>query len=290
MSMRVGSVWLAVSVLLALTLTSCGTQEGGPHRGSAEWFIAEAETSYGAGDYDGALENLDMVAGSKSELAGRATLWMLAINGGLARGYKALGDAYAKGAEKLKDEGFELLPHVQQYRRDARRYAIAFTEEVGPARQRIGDSPTVSLQFPFPEGKAEPSEVLENLAKGEKPNPAQLQNAVPYAIQRGFVLQATAMAGVGEDAEQARKLFQTPPVEVPAVPFQFALGDSLWQLSELFGRDELNEPNVQGAMLNLALQCLGPALQSEDEAHKDLKKKAEDLKKEIEEIKQKRQI
>lgn len=286
MSTKAGKLLIAVALPL-LIVTSCATDEGGPKRGTAGWYLAEAETAYDQGDMDKMLKSLEVIADADSDLKQRATLWMIAIHAGLARGYMELGNAYADGIKELEDPDVELLNALQQHRRDGRRYAIAFAEQAGPLLKMIAEAESVPLDFPFPEGKAEASDALKNLSKGDVPNPAQMTTATEYTMQRGLVLQATELAGVGEDAAKAKTMFGTRPVQVPKNQFVFGLGKSLWHLSDLFGRDQLNERNVQGVMVNTALQCLEPALESEDE---EVKKQAEEIKKEIDEVKESRQI
>jgi hypothetical protein len=291
---------LAAFLLVGLiAFTACSTEEGagGPKRGTAEWYWSEAETEFAKGDYEDAIKALDVVAGADSELKQRAMIWMLTIHGGLARGYKDLGKAYAEGVQKLEKAEPALVNKMNQYRRDARQHTIAFTEGIGNLKKVLADSQTVALQFPFPEGKAEPSEALAKLADGDMPNPAQLETATPYTVQRGLVLQAADLAGADQDAEKARGVFASSSPAVPVSVFMLGLADSLWELSDLFGREQLNQPDIQGALLNNALDCLKPAVEQAPAEgaemtaeQQDLKKKAEALQEKIAKMKKERMI
>ena len=139
--------------------------------------------------------------------------------------------------------------------------------------------PTVKLQFPFPDGSANESPSLISLKDGQKVPPTQIDAAVEYTLKRGLVLQAAAMVGAGDDVAKAQGQFQSGAAEIPQLVFLQALGKSLFEISALFGKEQLHDPKIQKVMLDSALQCLGPALEAEDA---QLKQRAEEIKKEIE--------
>jgi hypothetical protein len=86
------------------------------------------------------------------------------------------------------------------------------------------------------------------------------------------------MAGLGSDVAKAQSMFESGEVQVPKLVFLQNLGKSLYEISALFGSEQLHEPKIQKVMLDNALQCLAPALEAEDA---DLKQQAMLVKEEI---------
>ena len=73
-------------------------------------------------------------------------------------------------------------------------------------------------------------------------------------------------------------IFAASPALVADEAVSVKRGKSLYEISALFGSEQLHEPNIQEVMLSNALQCLGPALEGEDE---ELKQQALLIKEEI---------
>ncbi len=278
MRMRLWTQLFVAIALSGLTLVSCTSGGGGPQAGSPEWYWQAAQETYTAGDFDKTQQHLKEVADGDSEYKDQATLWRASITGGLARGYMELGNALADAMEEDDSLAGAYTVRVQGYRRDARRHAINFTESIGMVRKVAEQQPEVSLRFPFPSGSANESQTLVKLREGEKVMDAQIEAAVDDTLRRGLLLQTAQMADAGEDVAKAKGMFESGEAKVPQIVFLQNLGKSLYEISALFGSKQLHEPKIQKVMLDSALQCLGPALEAEDEA---LKEQATLIKKEI---------
>jgi hypothetical protein len=271
-------VLFVVTVPAALILASCGSGSSGPQVGTTEWYWQAAQETYAAGDYEKAQEHLEQVAKGEGENKDQAALWRATLSAGLARGYIEVGNALADAVKDDKSLAGDFTVRIQDFRRNARRHAINFTESIGMLR-KIGEAQaTVRLQFPFPSGSANESPVLISLRDGEKIPPPQLEAAVGYTLKRGLLLQAAQMAGAGDDVAKGQAAFESGAAEVPQLLFLHALGKSLYDVSALFSNEQLHEPKIQKVMLESALQCLGPALEAEDA---QLKQQTEEIKKEI---------
>jgi hypothetical protein len=278
MRTRLWTLLFVVTLLAGLTLASCGPGSSGPQAGTPQWYWQSAQETYAAGDYEKAQANLEQVAKSDSENKDQAALWRATLSAGLARGYMELGNTLEEVVKHDSSLAGDFTVRIQDYRRDARRHAISFTESIGMLRKIAEAQPAIKLQFPFPAGSANEAPALVSLKKGEKVPPPQIDAAVGYTLKRGVLLQAAQMAGARGDATKAQAQFQSGAAEVPKLVFLQALGKSLYDVSALFSKDQLNEPKIQKVMLESALQCLGPALETEDAA---LKKQTEEIKKEI---------
>ncbi len=278
MRIRLWTPLFVVAALAGALSTSCSSGPSGPRAGTPEWFWQAAKETYAAGDLEKTQTDLEEVVKSDNENKDQAALWRACISAGLARGYMEMGNTLAgamKDDPKLVDD---FTVRVQDLRRNARRHAINFTESIGVLRKIAEAQPTVKLQFPFPDGSANESPSLISLKEGQKIPPTQIDAAVDYTLKRGLVLQAAAMVGAGDDVAKAQAEFQSGAAEIPRLVFLQAMAKSLYEVSALFGREQLHDPKIQKVMLDSALQCLEPALEAEDA---QLKQHAEEIKKEI---------
>lgn len=278
MRMRLWTLLFVVIGLAGLTLAACSSGGGGPQAGSPEWYWQAAEETYASGDYEKAQQHLKEVADGESEYKEQAALWRAAISGGLARGYMELGNALADAMEEEESLAGVYTVRVQDFRRNARRHAINFTESVGLLRKIAEQQPDVALRFSFPTGSANESPTVAGLREGEKFSEEQINAAIDHTLKRGLLLQTAQMVGAGEDVAKAQGAFESGEAKVPQVVFLQNLGKSLYEISALFGSEQLHEPKIQKVMLDSALQCLGPALEAEDET---LKEQATLIKQEI---------
>jgi hypothetical protein len=276
--MRLWTSLFVVAALAGLTLASCGSGSSGPQTGTPAWYWQAAQETYANGDWEKTLAHLEQVAKGDTENKEQAALWRAVLATGLARGYMELGNTLA---DVVKDEpslADDFTVRIQDYRRNARRHAISFTESIGALRKIAEAQPTVKLQFPFPSGSANEAPALVSLKEGEKVPATQIDAAVDLTLKRGLLLQATQMAGARSDVAKAQGQFQAGAAEVPRLVFLQALGKSLYDISALFSNDQLHEPKIQKVMLDSALQCLAPALAAEDA---QIKQQTEEIKKEI---------
>ena len=278
MRMRHWTPLFVALVLTGLTLASCSSGGSGPQAGSPAWYWQAAEETFASGDYEKAQQHLKEVADGDSEYKEQAALWRAAITGGLARGYMELGNALAEAMEEDEKLVGSFTVRVQDFRRNARRHAINFTESIGAVRKIAGQGPTVALRFPFPTGSANESPTLLSLREGEKVPESQIDAALDHTLKRGLLLQTAQMAGAGDDVAKGQALFESGEASVPQLVFLQNLGKSLYEISALFGSEQLHEPKIQKVMLDSALQCLQPALDAEDG---ELKQQAMLIKEEI---------
>jgi hypothetical protein len=267
-------------VLVFLALIACsGGGSGGPQTGTSDWYWQAAQDNFNKSDFRKTQEHLEHLVDSDSPRRQQAAVWRTVVLAGLVRGYKELGDAYSEVARKQPPRAGQLQNSIQQYRRDARQFAIALTESMTTVRKLAEGSDKLTLDFAFPTGSANVSPALESLKSGQAPPPNQLQDAEKETLQRGMMLQAAGLVGAKEEVNRARTMFESRPVEVSRTDFFLSLGESMYSLSDLFGQKSLNEPKIRKVMLQAALDCLTPALEAQDAK---LKQQAEKLKKEIE--------
>ncbi len=270
------NLWLPATLLLAgVAFWGCQTEPSGPVVGSAEWYWEAARHNYSIGDYEKTQEQLEQLARTHSDWSARAVPWRTAITGGLARGYLELTDTFGLCASMNAKVAADLQNPIQQWRRDARRHALNFTEGVAALAQMAQGKETVTLDFAFPSGRLAKSPVMENIEEGMPPRPDQIASCEDEALGRGLVQQARVMAGAA-DVPQAQALFEKPLVEVPVNTMMVALADSLVELSTIFDPRHVNETDKQAYMLDLAVKTLQGPLACDDA---EIQKKAEELQK-----------
>ncbi len=271
------------TVLIASTIIGCsGGGEAGPAVGSPEWLWDAAAANNGIGDFEKTEEHLGKLVGSENPWQDRARVWRFVLLNGLAAGYAELGDAYGDGAKVNEGRAAQFTSSQQQYRRDARRHTIALVEGLGAWRKQIGSASTISIDFPLPAGIGNQSPVLASVSEGVSPNERQAGSVMSETLQRSILLSAASVAGAGEEIAKARSAFENTPIEVAAAPFFLAVAQALVDRSEIFGRDNLMEPDKEIFLLDMAAAFAAPAAEGEDE---ELKEQAEQLLKEIDDSK-----
>lgn len=263
---RLTPVVLLAAVCLALS-AACGgggEQAAGPAEGSAEWYWEAAQLNVEKGDFAKAQEQLEEVAKSESELAGRASLWREVLLYGLAEGLTDVTDAYRASME-LKPATIENYQNaVQQHDRRAKGYSIALAESLGQLDKAIGDG-KVTLDFPFPSGSAVESPVLAEVAGGVVTPPDKLAPAEDHAVRRQMILGAALLAGTGEDSAKAQAMFNAGPFEVDAVIARAGVARQLLNLSDLYERKRLMDAKLRTLFIERSEQWFAPVKELEDD-------------------------
>jgi hypothetical protein len=277
-------LWSPAVLLAGVVFLACGTESSGPAIGSAEWYWEAAQHNYSMGDYEKAQQHLEKLAETYADWKDQALPWRAALVGGLAHGYLELTDTFGLCASMNPEAGANLRNPIQEWRRDARRHALNFADTVAALQPTLAGGETLALDFAFPAGRPAKSPLMENVESGMTPRADQVASCEDEALGRGVVLQASMLAGAGQDVAQAQKLFEARPVEVPADTMRCALSESLVELSTIFDSRHVNETDKQAYMLELAVKTLQAPLSSNDP---EIRKKAEEIKKKAEDIRSK---
>ena len=264
----------------AYLFTACsGGDSNAIQFGTPAWYWQAAQDTFKTGDFAKTDQHLSELLKGDNEWKQRAAAWQVVLLTGLVRGNADMADACKAGMEENKKSIDALLTPLRQYERDARQNTIELLESWKTLKEAIGDGPTVALDLPFPTGSASESPLLGAIKSGVTPDAARLAEATTDTIKRGVLLELTEYVGAGEDVPKAQGMFNTLPVQVPAVEFWNQVANSLWERSSLFDVKQINVPAIQKIMLERALECLSGALASDNA---DLKKSAEARKAEIE--------
>ncbi len=280
MSARVKALPICLILVMAAIALGCSEGSSGPAVGTPEWYWRAATENFGRQDFVKTEEHLDNLIKSESEWQKRGVAWRLVVLSGLTRGYMNLSDAYVDGSKENQAQAGQFQNPIQQHRRDARQYAIALAESVGPFQKMIAADDSVTLDFAFPPGTPNESPVIASVSGGTFPKEGPRAEAEDAAVMRGILLQTTLLAGGADDISKARALFEAGPAAVPRLVFMAGLAKTLYSTAELFDRLHLNQPDIGRILVDRSKQCLDLALAAEDE---ETKKMAEAIQQEIDE-------
>ncbi len=206
-------------LVLVMALAGC---EGPIVARSPEALYALAQQQLANSQFRAATDTLKRVSREfpATEQGRRAAALHVALQGGLARGYQSMGDAYLEGSKQsppLRAAG------VDYYGR-ARGEAIEMMESAEWLMKQPAAEP---FRVEAPARSLEANAFLAQVRRGQAVNDAQRAQAEQQEIWRGVQTTATALGGAGSAIE-------------PAVFFLGAARE-LVELNALFGPDKLNE-------------------------------------------------
>lgn len=265
-------------------LLGCGGGTAGPREGTPEWHWENALFFYDRAEFSKMVDEVDAAVAGETPLKERALVWRTVLLMGLSRGYMEIGDAYRAGIENKPDLAPLYDPLLQQVNREARQFAIEFTESLGDLDRAWGAGDVI-CQFPFPPAAANPPLALEGISRGQNIPMEQVENTSRRTILRGLVLAATEFCGFSglgnesESADAARSAFDLGPVAIANDDARFATAKMLLDISLIFDRKRANDAKIRLALIQRAEQWTRPYLESADSG---LKIRAQDFAREVE--------
>jgi hypothetical protein len=234
---RLSAVITAFSA--TLTLTSCGG-ENGPRAGTPGFDWAAAKQTAAAGDYAKTLDNLERITTTENEYTARARAWLLILSSGMARAATDMSDRFEAGARANKaDSSFRR--NMTTYRSQASSLSLRFAQAFGDFQKSKDD--TVPLAFGFPNGSANPPFVMSRIANGIMPAPGEIDIAQKQNVERGILLATCAAAGAADDPAKTQQIMKAPDPKVSRATFVTAMASALFDQSQLFGRQKLDDPD-----------------------------------------------
>ena len=151
---------------------------------------------------------------------------------------------------------------VNDYRRRTRINAIEFSEGVGKIQALIEAQPTVSLDFPLPNGNDSVSPVLTSIRAGNNVQ-SQLSGMETQTLTRGIFSVLSDLTG-GKSAEDLIAKAESGTIEATSEEIAFGVSRILLDASVMFDREGINDPRVRGHILGLAEKWSEPYLENED--------------------------
>src|SRR5689334_21203136 len=122
-------VWSS-GVSIGLVILSCGCSSGPtpPQPGTPEFIWAAAKSTYAAGDFEKAKDNLAQLAKGESAYATRARGMALVLSAGIAQGYIDLADNFEAGARANRANPTPFHRRVNLFRSQASAAAMESAE------------------------------------------------------------------------------------------------------------------------------------------------------------------
>lgn len=275
------TAWIGLLALTAFLGGGCaggGGEQAGPAPGSQEWYWAAALENLESGDFGKTIEHLTSAAEMDGPLQEKAVMYRTALLVGLSRGALALADAYREGMDAVGARRDAWQNPMAQVLRDGRRYSIELAESLGAVDKAMRADP-LKFDFPFPRGGTLESLVLASIRTGEDLPAAQLNTGADQTMRREMVMACAELTGNAEDPDAAKAAFESGAASAPNAAGRLAMAKMLLDISVLYDRLRVNDPDIRKILLERSENWIAPYLESEDG---DAKAVAERLQEEIE--------
>src|SRR5271157_5121397 len=249
----------------SIVATGCNSGPQPPQPGTPAFYWAAAKSTYAAGDFLKASDNLSQLSTS-TEFAARARPWSIVMSAGLAKGYMDLADNFEYGARANRANPAPFRRQVQQLRSLAGSAAMQCAESTSKFLSENKADP-IALEFPYPTGNfAEPVQ-LQRVAKGMIVPAAEIEDLTKTMVQRGVLITVTRVVGAADDPAKANGIFKAGDVKVPRAVFLQAIAKALVDQADLYTPTKLDQPDRLKLLCQQAtasLQSVPPSKESKD--------------------------
>ena len=215
---------------------------------------AAAKQTFTAGDYTKTLDNLDRLSSGNSDYTAKARAWLLVMTSGMARANMELADRFEAGARANKGDPTSFRRNTTAFRGQASTLALHFAQVFGEF-QKTKDK-TVPLAFAYPTGNTNPPLLLTRVATGIIPTAGDVATAQKQNIERCVLLAACAAAGAPDDPAKTQELLKAPDPKVPRAVFVTAMASALFDESQLYTRQKLDDPAKMKILCTRAQEAL----------------------------------
>jgi hypothetical protein len=239
----------------SLIAISCSTAPQAPQPGTPAFYWAAAKSTYGAGDFLKATDNLTQIIKGESEFKARALPLSILLNSGIAKAYMEMADNLDTGARTNRANPTPFRRQATLLRGYASSAAMQSAESLHFFQSSVkGD--TVAFEFGYPPGNAAEPVQLQRMAKGMLFPEAEIQDLQKAMVQRGVLLSIIRGVGAGADPAKALEIFKAGEVKVPRATYLLAVAKSLHEQAELFCPKKLDQPNRVKMLCNEAEEAV----------------------------------
>jgi hypothetical protein len=238
----------------ALILASCSGSTA-PQPGTPAFYWDAARTTYAASDYTKTIDNLDKIGSSQNEYAARAQPWLLVLTSGMAQGYEELADSFEAGARINRGNATAFHRQVSNCRSAANHLALQFAENFATFQKNNKDE-YILLAFGYPAGSPTPVPLLTKISNGALPPPADIETAQRRAVERAVLLATCRAAGAADDPAKVQDLLKSGDGKVARAAFVTAMANVLYEQSQLYSHQKLDDPEKQKIFCSRALEAL----------------------------------
>ena len=231
------AVWALLSA--NLILFSCSGTSA-PEPGTPAFYWGAAKETYNAGDYQKTIEHLGNILSTQNDFVARAQPWMLVLTSGMAHGYMDLADAFDAGSHTTHAQVAAFHRQVNTYRGNANTLALQFADTFAKFQ---GKDEYVTLAFPYPTGSPTEVVLLSKVSSGTLLPDAEIDTAQKRAIERAVLLETCRAAGAKDDPAKALDMLKTGDAKVPRATFIQAMAAALFEKSQLYTRNKMDDPD-----------------------------------------------
>ena len=241
-------------IAMLLLAVSCGPTP--PQKGTPLYYWSGARETFAAGDYMKTIDHLDGLLNlTENDYTARAMTWELLLTSGLANGYMELENKYQAGGKANKKAPGDFFRYVGNYRSLANRLTLHFAETFGNFRTNVkGD--TVPVDVPLPPGTLAAVGQLETVAQGNLLPAAMAETTERRALERGILQAIARAAGAPDDAAKAEQILKTTEGKVPRATFLLAMANTLYDESQLYARNKVNDSEKMKILCQRAQEVL----------------------------------
>jgi hypothetical protein len=214
-----------------------------------------ARRAYHNGDLAKANDDLSELQQTDNEFSPRARIWQTVLAGGMAQGYCELADGYESGGRLNRANSLVFHKQVTDLRSMAAHAAMDFTQAVHSFAAR-DPSAEVQLAFDLPPGSATDPAGLRKAYAGMIMQDAEAQALETAMVERGVIRAVCQANGTEADSAQALERFKAGEVKTPRATFLYAAAKTLFDVSDVFAANKLDQPQRRKVMLEEALAAL----------------------------------
>jgi hypothetical protein len=246
---------LPCAVALALLAVSCSTGPRPPEPGTPAFFWGAARQTFQSGDPLKTNDDLLEILQSENDFTARARVWQIALSAGIVRGAEDLSAAYEAGARMNRANPGPFHKNVTEFRNLAGHSALDLAQQVHNLVAK-DKGPQIALEFPFPPGSAVEPPALRKVYAGVISQEAAAASLETSMLQRGIVQIVCKLTGNPDDPAKSLDLFKASPVQVKREIFLFAAAQILYDESQIFSGNKIDQPLRLKAMCDEALAAL----------------------------------
>jgi hypothetical protein len=236
-------IWfLPAAVGIILCSAGCSSGPSAPQPGTPEFIWSAAKTTYAAGDYIKADDNLSQLAKGTSEFAVRSRPLAIVLTSGIAKAYVDLADNFEAGAKANRGNPTPFRRQVNLFRSQASSAAMQTAEAVHEFFQS-NPPDSVPLALGYPSGSAAEPVSLQRVAKGMILPDAEIETLQKEMIQRSVLLAMTRAVGAGEDTAKSLEILKGANATVAKPVFALETAKVMLDLADLYSPKQLDEPN-----------------------------------------------
>ncbi|MBI4874665.1 MAG: hypothetical protein HY822_08530 [Acidobacteria bacterium] len=258
------------ALALALFLTSCTSGPPPVQKGTPPFYWQAANETFAAGDFEKTTEHLSQLIKTQNEFTARAFPWSLVLSAGVANGYLELADTFETGGRQNKANPTPFRRLTSDYRGNGNQRVLHFVGQFQKFLETSKDE-NIVLAFPFPTGSAAAVPQLARAGSGVLLLENEVATAQRRAIERAVLMLACRAVGAPEDTAKAREVFKPGSPAIPRATFMLAMAGALYNQSQLYVSNRLDQPDRLKTLCKIAGDILAPLPDSKEK--KDLDKK-----------------